>query len=223
VYTSTIHALRRLPAGQWIDESVGFDPENPYGEYDRSKAIASFEVKRAAMQGLDAVILCPTGVIGPYDYFHSDMGRLLKTAARGQPIVYIDGAYDFVDVRDVADGLIAAQEKGKRGESYILSGHKISIRNLIELVTQITGKPTLMFKIPLFLAKIAAGISPFFASIVNFRPRLTPYSIEVLKSNSDIRHQKATRELGYRPRPIADTVADTIKWFLEEQPHPMVS
>jgi len=219
VYTSSIHALRRIPPGLIIDESIGFDPENPYGEYDRCKAIASLDVKKAAQEGLDSVIICPTGVIGPYDFFHSEMGVLLQHAAQGRPIFYVDGAYDFVDVRDVVDGLISAQEFGQSGGSYIVGGHKVSIKNLIEIVNQIAGKYTLMIKLPIFLAKVIARISPFYARILKIRIRLTPYSIEVLRSNSDISHLKATKELGYHPRPIFETIRDTVKWFLEEQPH----
>lgn len=218
VYTSSIHALCRVPPGRLIDESIGFDPENPYGEYDRCKAIASLDVKRAVQEGLDAVIICPTGIIGPYDFYRSEMGALLQGAAQGQPIFYVDGAYDFVDVRDVVDGLISAQEAGRIGESYILGGHKITIKDLIEIVNQITGKYTLKIKLPLILAKAIARISPFYARILKIRPRLTPYSIEVLRSNSDISHLKATKELGYNPRPILETITDTVKWFLGEQP-----
>ncbi|HEY6075088.1 MAG TPA: NAD-dependent epimerase/dehydratase family protein, partial [Anaerolineales bacterium] len=123
VFTSSIHALRRVPDGV-IDESVPYDVENPYGAYDRSKAEATLEVQHASECGLDTVITCPTGVIGPYDFRGSMMGAVIRTAAERKPTLYVDEAYDFVDVRDVADGLIAAARDGKRGESYILSGHR---------------------------------------------------------------------------------------------------
>jgi dihydroflavonol-4-reductase len=88
-------------------------------------------VEKAVRAGLEAVIACPTGVIGPYDFRGSLMGNVIRTAAENKPTLYVDGAYDFVDVRDVADGLIAAMEKGRCGESYILSGQKISVRYLL--------------------------------------------------------------------------------------------
>lgn len=219
IYTSSIHALRRIPPGRVIDESVGYDPTNPYGEYDRSKAAASLEVLKAAQDGLDAVIVCPTGVIGPYDFRGSEMGEVLRSAACGHPMLYVEGAYDFVDVRDVADGLVAAKDKGKRGESYILGGHKISVRELIAAVRRVTGKAIAAIKIPLPLAMFAAKIAPLYYRLVRARPRFTPYSLEVLQSNSDISHLKATRELGYQSRPIYETIADTVRWFLEERYH----
>lgn len=116
VYTSSIHAIRRVESGI-IDESLPYDPDNPYGEYDRSKAQATLEVQQASQSELYTVIACPPGVIGPYDYRGSMMGEVIRTAAQNQPTLYVGGAYDYVDVRDVADGLIAAAEKGRRGES----------------------------------------------------------------------------------------------------------
>jgi len=93
MYTSSIHALARVPHGQIVDESVGYDPDNPYGAYDRSKAEATLEVQKAASAGLDAVIICPTGVIGPYDFRRSMMGDVIRTAAQQKLTPYVEGAY----------------------------------------------------------------------------------------------------------------------------------
>jgi dihydroflavonol-4-reductase len=214
VYTSSIHAIQRVADGT-IDERLPFDPNNPYGEYDRSKAEATLEVQKAAQAGLEAVIVCPTGVIGPYDFRGSMMGEVIRSAAQRKPTLYVDGAYDFVDVRDVASGMIAAFEKGRRGESYILSGQKISVRYLLETVREITGRHFFQMKIPFDLAKFAARFTPWYYRKSNATPRFTPYSLEVLQSNCNISHAKATRELGYRPRTLYETIADTVKWFLE--------
>jgi dihydroflavonol-4-reductase len=117
-----------------MDESLGFDPNNSHGEYDRSKAAASLEVQRAALVDLDAVIVCPTGVIGPYDFRGSEMGEVIRGAAEAHTMFYVEGPYDSVDVRDVAAG------HGRRGESYILGGNKISMRYMLETVREVTGK-----------------------------------------------------------------------------------
>lgn len=218
IYTSSIHAIQRVdaPSGV-IDESVPYDMNNPYGAYDRSKAEATLEVLNAARSGLEAVVACPTGVIGPYDFRGSMMGAVIHGAAVAKPTLYVDGAYDFVDVRDVANGLIAAAEHGKRGESYILSGQKITVRYLLETVREITGKHFFQMKIPFDLAKFAAIFTPMYYRFANETPRFTPYSLEVLQSNSNISHAKATRELGYKPRPIFDSIRDAVKWFLERR------
>jgi dihydroflavonol-4-reductase len=216
VYTSSIHAIRRVETGV-IDENVPYDAENPYGEYDRSKAEATLEVLNAARSGLDAVVVCPTGVIGPYDFRGSMMGDVIRTAAEQKPTLYVDGAYDFVDVRDVAHGLIAAAEKGKAGESYILSGQRISVRYLLETVREITDGHFFQMKVPFNLAEFAARFTPWYYRTTQSTPRFTPYSLEVLKSNSHISHAKATSELGYRPRHLYESIADAVHWFMESR------
>jgi len=160
VYTSSIHAIVRAPHGVEIDETLPFDPHNPVGEYDRSKAEATLAVQEAVKQGLDAVIVCPTGVIGPYDYRGSEMGNLIRDCAEQKPQMYVDGAYDFVDVRDVAEGIILAGEKGRMGESYILSGERISVRYLLETIREVTGKGFFVLKIPFRLAHFVARCTP---------------------------------------------------------------
>jgi dihydroflavonol-4-reductase len=216
IYTSSIHAIQRVENGV-IDETLSYDMENPYGAYDRSKAEATLEVLNAAHSGLEAVVVCPTGVIGPYDFRGSMMGTVIHDAAAAKPTLYVDGAYDFVDVRDVADGLIAASENGRRGESYILSGQKITVRYLLETIREITGKNFFQMKIPFDLAKFAAMFTPMYYRLAQATPRFTPYSLEVLKSNSNISHAKATRELGYSPRSLFESIKDTVKWFLEKK------
>jgi dihydroflavonol-4-reductase len=213
VYTSSIHAIKRIENGV-IDEALPYDPDNPYGAYDRSKAQATLEVQQAAQAGLEAVIVCPTGVIGPYDFRGSIMGDVIRTAAEKKPTLYVDGAYDFVDVRDVASGLIAAAENGKRGESYILSGQRMSVRYLLETVREITGQGFMLMKMPFEFAKWAAQFTPRYYQLTKTSPRFTSYSLEVLRSNSNISHAKATRELGYRPRSLYESIADSVKWFL---------
>jgi dihydroflavonol-4-reductase len=214
IYTSSIHAIQRMKEGV-IDERLPYDIGNPYGAYDRSKAEATLDVLNAADAGMDAVVACPTGVIGPYDFRGSMMGSVIHDAAAAKPTLYVDGAYDFVDVRDVADGLIAAAEKGIRGESYILSGKKISVRYLLETVREITGRGFFQMRIPFDFAKLAALFTPLYYKLAHATPRFTPYALEVLRSNSNISHAKATRELGYRPRPLYESIHDAVKWFLD--------
>lgn len=215
VYTSSIHALARLPHGTTVDESTPYDPGNPYGAYDQSKAQATLEVQKAAKAGLNAVIACPTGAIGPYDFRGSMMGNVIRSAALRKLTPYVDGAYDFVDVRDVADGLIAAAEKGNAGSSYILSGQRISVRCLLDTVHEITGRGFPRFTVPLSLAEFVARFTPLYYRLSHASPRFTPYSLEVLQSNSFISHEKATRELGYHPRPLYESIQDAIHWYLE--------
>ncbi|MCI0519838.1 MAG: SDR family oxidoreductase [Chloroflexi bacterium] len=215
VYASSIHAIARAPHGVSIDERLPFDVHNPYGAYDRSKAEASLAVLEAARRGMDAVLTCPTGVIGPYDFRRSEMGQLILDCARCKPQLYVDGAYDFVDVRDVAQGMILAEEKGRRGECYILSGEKITVRRMLDTIREITGRGFALLKAPLPLARFFALFTPLYYRLAQARPRITPYSIEVLQSNAEISHAKAEQELGYAPRPLRQSLADAVAWFME--------
>ena len=216
VYTSSIHAFYRAPHGVTIDEKIPFDPEHAISAYDRSKAEASLEVLEAARNGLDAVIACPTGVIGPYDFRGSEMGHVIRDAMDESKAQFcVEGAYDFVDVRDVAEGLILACERGRSGESYILSGERLSYTQILQTVKRFTGTGLRMLYIPLKLARFAAIFAPLYYRITRTKPRLTPYALATVASNSVISNAKARRELGYAPRQLSQTIADTVKWFRE--------
>ena len=217
VYTSSIHALKRVPDGILIDESVPFDCEHALSSYDSSKASASLDVLNAVQAGMDAVIVCPTGVIGPYDFRRSEMGQLILDCVELKPMLYVDGAYDFVDVRDVAEGLIQAGEKGRCGESYILSGERIAVLDIIKIVQEILGRRLISLKIPFSLARFTANLTPLYYRLSHAKPRFTSYSLATITSNSYISHSKAHLELGYLPRPLRDSLSDTVKWFLKNK------
>jgi dihydroflavonol-4-reductase len=215
IYTSSIHALERPPQGVMISELCDFDADNPAGAYDRSKAQASLLVERAAEEGLDCRIVCPTGVVGPFDYRHSEMGELILSWMQKRINLLVKGSFDFVDVRDVAKGHILACDKGERGETYILGGEKIELTLLHKLVQKVIGKEIPPITFPLPIAKIIAPIAELYYKITKTPPRFTKYSIETVFSNSDISSEKAKVELGYRPRTLAQSVADTVAWWIE--------
>jgi len=216
VYTSSIHALSRDWKGK-IDESVPFDPDNPVGGYDRTKAAASLSVLDAVKEGLDAVIVCPTGVIGPHDYRGSEMGELLTDWLRRKLHFLVTGAYDFVDVRDVARGHILACEHGRAGEVYILSGRQIKVLELKKLVQDALGYRIVTVTIPMWIAKIGSKITPLYYDLTKKTPKFTDYSLKTLQSNSNISCEKAKRELGYNPRALAATIKDTVRWLIQKK------
>jgi dihydroflavonol-4-reductase len=212
VHTASIHALSRNWIGR-INEEVPFDPSTEAGGYDRTKAAASLLVLEAVKDGLDAVIVCPTGVIGPHDYRGSEMGDLIKDWLRKKLNFLVKGAYDFVDVRDVAHGLILACERGRTGEVYILSGWQIKVLELKQLVQNALGKRISSITVPMWMAKFGAKFMPLFYKITRRRPRFTDYSLQTLESNSEVSSEKAQKELGYKPRDLKTTVGDTVSWL----------
>ncbi|MCX6841425.1 MAG: SDR family oxidoreductase [candidate division WOR-3 bacterium] len=214
VYTSSVHALEVPPCGVPLCETTEFRPDALDGDYARSKARASIEVLKCVEQGLDAVMVFPSGVIGPYDFRLSEMGHLFVDFARGRLKAYVDGAYDFVDVRDVVAGLLLAADKGGRGEGYILSGERISVASLLLLLEGATGVRARARRIPFRLARLAARFAPAYYRLKHARPRFTSYSLRVLASNCLMSSAKAARELGYAHRPLSETVRNSIEWFV---------
>jgi len=223
VYTSSIHALARPEAGVTIDESQPFDPHNPAGAYDHTKAAASIAVQQAAAEGFHAVIACPTGVIGPYDFRRSEMGEMILTWMYSPYQWLVRGSFDFVDVRDVAEGHIRARDEGRPGETYILGGSQIRVDQLCGLVVEQVRRRSRVIQIPHRLAMIAAGVAERYYHLTHTRPSFTRYSLETLLSNSMISVRKAGSELGYRPRSLLETVRDTVAWWTENKTSTMAS
>jgi dihydroflavonol-4-reductase len=215
VYTSSVHAIETPSHGTVIDETFPYAPGKVLGDYAKSKSLATLGVLKGVGQGLNAVIVCPSGVIGPYDYKISEMGQLIINSVKGKIKTYVEGAYDFVDVRDAATGIMLVCEKGRKGESYIVSGEQVTLRNLMVMIEDITGVRTPFLKIPSWLARTVGKAAPLYCRLSKSKPLFTDYSIDVLVSNSLISHKKAYSELGYSPRPVRESVADTIQWFRE--------
>jgi dihydroflavonol-4-reductase len=218
VYASSIYALR-IPATGLIDESLPFDPQYARGAYDCSKAAASLEVQQAAAAGLDAVIICPTAVAGPYDFHDSESGRGIRLNMSPGLKFTVDGAYDFVDVRDVALGFILAAERGVRGETYILGGERLTVKQVAKTVWDAAGNHCVSINIPLWLAYFVADSMPIYTTITGTKSFFTRYSLDAVTSNSNISHSKAEKVLGYHPRPARRAITDAVKW-LQTQDHP---
>ena len=217
VYTSSIHAVAEPPHGTVIDESQPFDPGRVLGDYARSKARATLLLLDEIRQGgLDAVICCPTGIIGPWDYGISNIGQLVLDFASGHLKSYVSGAYDFVDVRDVAHGLILAAEKGQTGHHYIFSGAQVQVPELMEELARNIGYPAPTYRIPATIARAAGVLASAYYRLLRRRPVFTAYSIDVLRSNSQVSSARAREELGFMTRPWRESIHDQVEWFRTE-------
>ena len=214
VHFSSIHALKQQPLDLPVDETSPLvRPHAKHPPYDRSKAAGEAEVRRGVQQGLDAVILNPTGMVGPHDYAPSFFGRVLLALARGEMPALVNAGFDWVDVRDVALGAIRAERRAPAGSRYLLSGHWVSMPALAAVVEEITGTPPPRFVAPMWLARLAAAAAERFGRRGERPSLLTSVSLMALRGNRRISHERATRELGYHPRPFRETIADTLAWF----------
>jgi len=212
VHCSSVHSFDLERCGPSLDES-GLPTTHPDAPaYDRSKRAGEEAVRLVVQKGLDAVVVNPTGIIGPDDRGPSRMGEtVLQFMTRKIP-VGITGQFDFVDVRDVVEGLIAAGDRGRTGENYLLSGSRLSIRELGMLVERYSGVPVPPLSIPL---RLVTPLAPLVMQIEQRtkKPIFTPDALHALKYSPVVSHYRAATDLGYRSRPIHETVRDTVAWF----------
>ncbi|HEV7861090.1 MAG TPA: NAD-dependent epimerase/dehydratase family protein, partial [Acidimicrobiia bacterium] len=191
------------------------DPGLP--AYDRSKAAGEDELRRVVDRGLDAVILNPSGMFGPLDPEPSRMGRVLLAMFKGRMPIAVRGAFDWVDVRDVAAALIAAADRGRQGENYLVGGHRASVTELGRLAAEVAGRRPPRLAAPLAPVQLAAEAAVRLAGPRRAgRLLLTPESLHALATDPVVDCSKAIAELGYRPRPLADTVADLHASFVAD-------
>jgi dihydroflavonol-4-reductase len=215
VHVASIHIFERVATGT-IDETIPLvTQESAVGIYDYTKAEAVRMLWKLVEQGLDVVIACPTGVVGPNDYYHSEAGKIIQGYMAKSMHIVPEGGYDWVDVRDIARGLINLAAYGSTGELYILGGHYISIGNLAQRTRKILDKPVRLIIAPYPLLLTLAYVLEFVAKITRTKPALTPYSLRTVRDNTNISHQKAVDAIGYSTRPVAETLSDMIAWYAQ--------
>ncbi len=212
LYVSSVHAIPEGDELSVLTEAARFSPEEVRGGYAKTKAEATQAVLDAAAAGLDAVVVHPSGILGPYDETGNHVVQMVKEYMRGRLPACVRGGYDFVDVRDVAGGCLLAAEKGRSGSCYILSNRHYDIKDILSMVRQAYGGRRLPV-LPLWLARLAAPLLEGWARLKKRRPLYTQYSLYTLGSNDRFSHDKATAELQYFPRDLRQTVADTVAWL----------
>ena len=217
VYVSSVHAIPEKPKGCIITEDCEFSPGLVDGDYAKSKAAATELVFDAAERGLNASIVLPSGIIGPGDLQGGSFTSMARSFLAGKLPLAVRGGYDFVDVRDVANGILACSESGEPGKGYILSGCYVTIRRMLQLVGKAAKLKYRPICLPLGLARLAA---PYYErrSLRERKPLFfTPYSVSVLASNGQFSHAAASECFAYQPRPMEETLGDMTAWLLEQR------
>lgn len=215
IYISTVHVIPELPANEIITEVDNFPVDAVIGLYAKTKAEATQCVMDYAKRGFYASIVHPSGIVGPGDFGKGHITQLVIDYYKGGLTSGINGGYDFVDVRDTADGILSCCENGKSGECYILSGKYYKVYELLNMLHEITGKKKIRRILPLWFVKLTAPLSEFYYKILNQPPLFTSYSIYTLNTNANFSHEKAAETLGYTTRPMTETLTDTVKWLKE--------
>ncbi len=215
VHTSSIHAFDLYRGNGRVDEKSPRSERPDAFDYDRSKYRGEQGVRREIEQGLDAVIVNPTGVVGPWDFGPSRMGRVLLDLYHRRLPSLVDGGFDFVDVRDVIAGILAAEARGRTGENYILGGGYRSVPELAAIARSVTGVPLPRLASPRWLAKVGVPFAMAYGRMTDKEPLFTFESLDTLGLSRTIDIAKARAELGHAPRPLEDTIRDTYRWFAE--------
>lgn len=216
VYVSSVHAIPEQPRGTVITEAC-MDASAPVkGEYAKTKAAATGLVLEAARSGLPASVVFPSGLIGPGDVSGGSFTSMVEAFLRGRLPIAVRGGYDFVDVRDVARGVVDCGARGASGKGYILSGQYMTISEMLRTVGQAAQLREHPLCLPLWLARLAAPCYEGYCLRRRLPLFFTPYAVDVLASNGRFSHEAASADFGYMPRPITESLRDMTAWIQRE-------
>ena len=214
VYTSSVATLGFHPDGTVSDETLPLTPEAAIGAYKRSKVVAEREVERlAAEQGLPVVIVNPSTPIGPRDVKPTPTGQIIVEAALGRMPAFLDTGLNLVHVDDVAAGHLAALERGRQGERYILGGQDVSLGRMLADIAGLVGRKPPTVSLPRAPLYPLALITEALAHVTNKEPFLTRDALKMASHHMFFTSAKAERDLGYAARPYIEGLADALAWF----------
>ncbi len=213
VLTSSVAAMGGTPEPVVMDETWQSNAERLGIDYFVSKLRGEREALRLAGEGLPVSVVRPSVVVGPGDIYDSSASTFRALARRRLPVV-VRGGTSFCDVRDVARGHAEALERGRPGEVYILGGHNLDIREMVQRVARMTGVPPPR-EVPYPLALMAAGLSELGSRLRGREPKLSRQLVRASRLYTFVSSEKASRELGYTTRPFEESLADTFRWFMK--------
>jgi dihydroflavonol-4-reductase len=214
VYTSSVASLKPLH-GVPVDETSRHTEQTVIGAYKKSKLVAERLVERMAGEGLAVVIVSPSTPIGPRDVKPTPTGRIIVQAANGGIPAFVDTGLNLVHVDDVATGHLLALAKGKTGESYILGGEDVRLKDMLGIIAPLAGRKPPKVQLPRGpLYPLAVG-AEFVARFTGKEPMLTVDALNMSKYHMFFSSEKARRELGFTARPYARALEDAVTWFRE--------
>ncbi len=220
VYVSSTGAIPELPHGTKIKEVNKFTPVDSrkvVGAYSLSKAIATQMVLDSVkVMGLNACVVHPSGILGPYDHAVGETTSTVVQIIKGEMPVGMEGSFNLCDVRDLAAGTIAAVDKGRNGECYILANETVTLKEMCDMLHEECNCQKIGFYLPLNIADWIAGILENQAKATGDKPLMTTFSVYNLARNNEFDYSKAQRELGYTTRPYQETIRDEVAWLKTE-------
>lgn len=214
IYTSSVAAIGVGKSGKVVDENHQSPVEKLVGDYKKSKFLAEQAAKEAAKQGQDIVIVNPSSPIGPLDIKPTPTGDIILRFLRRQMPAYVDTGLNFIDVRDVARGHLLALEKGKTGDRYILGHQNLSLKQLLEILSEITGIKAPQISVPAFLPLSVAWIEEKILAPMGKTPTVPIDGVRMAQQPMYYDASKAIRELSLPQSSLKVALKDAVDWFV---------
>ena len=215
VHTSSVAAIGVRGDGEPADETYQSPRDALVGAYKRSKYDGEREVRDAVAAGLDVVIVNPTTPVGPWDAKPTPTGEIIVRFLNGRMPAYVDTGLNLVDVAEVAAGHLAAYARGATGERYILGNQNLSLREFLEQLSALTGRPAPSLRLPRLIPLAYAALGEFVLAPVGFRPDVSYESVRMSKQMMYYDATKATQALAVPHRPLVPALSAAVAWFKE--------
>jgi dihydroflavonol-4-reductase len=217
IYISSVHALKVLKKGLMMTEKDLVIPKMIVGYYGKSKAEATLRVLKAVKDHrLNAVVVYPSGIVGGHDYALGHMTHLIQNICQKKMNIWMRGGFDFVDVKDVAKGIMQCGQTSISGEGYILSNRYVSFKEMFTLIDQKMNHQRCRPFIPLWIIWMVLPCVNLVDKLLKRKPLLTPYALYTIHSNASFSKQKAMETFGYQTRDFKKTIDDTVQWLINE-------
>ena len=217
IFIGSTGAIPEQPMGTAIKEVEAYDPNAVIGLYDQTKAAACQLVLDAIHNGeIDGCLILPTGISGPMDYTFGNVAGVIREYAEGKMPAGVEGTFNCADNRDMAETIHRACREGRTGESYILGGEMIGMKEVFDILSEHTGLPTIKTILPASVGKVLGKASDLAEKLTHKPQRMTSFAVYNLLRNNEFDSSKAERELGYRFRPMAQSIAEEIDWMIAE-------
>lgn len=219
VYTSTVATIAvsqpEGPHESLPDESTSATVDQMIGHYKRSKYLAEEEAKKAAAAGMPVVIVNPTTPVGPGDWKPTPTGKIIVDFLNGKMPAYVDTGLNLVAVEDVAAGHLLAAERGRTGERYLLGARNMTLKQILETLAAITGRPAPRVRLPHAVALAAGYADEWFSRLVGRDPRIPVEGVKMSRHRMFVATGKAERELGFAPGAVEAALERAVKWYRE--------
>jgi len=214
VYTSSVATIGFTRDGRPANEDSPVSLADMIGHYKRSKFMAEQVALEAGRSGMQVVTVNPTTPVGEQDVKPTPTGRIVLDFLKRKFPAYVDTGLNLVDVRECARGHVAALEKGKSGERYILGGEDLTLKQILDKLGQLTGLPSPKVKLPYAFA-FAAGVvdEAITGMLLRREPRATVDTVRMGKKKMFASSAKAERELGWKLVPVEDALRRAVEWF----------